>query len=379
MQLTLVVPELVWPEPDDHEAFDTLISPALNTLLARSHFQHRPPQSLEATLTDAFALPPSAPYAPFRLLGEQGIGDAANAPGDACWLCADPVHLRFHQERLILADSSTFEIALDEARAICDELNRQFSDLGSFLVASSGRWYLRLANLPELGETDVAPLSVVAGRSLDRQLPQARWLRRLLNEVQMVLHAHPINEFNKLRENSGRLPINSLWLWGAGTLPQRSHCDFDGVWSNHPLAVGLGRASGVLAHALPADAATLLAGSVPDSQHLVLLEDLLGPVHYENSETYRNALQTLETRWFMPLRQALASGKVKRLRIKASTAYGELGWESRPVDQWKLWRRAQPLATLAQNLANGSATSSHPSPRPSPARGEGVNHGNLSA
>ena len=35
MQLTLVVPELIWPEPEDRDALTDLACPALETLLMR--------------------------------------------------------------------------------------------------------------------------------------------------------------------------------------------------------------------------------------------------------------------------------------------------------------------------------------------------------
>ena len=63
----------------------------------------RPPQSMEATLADAFGQPEGASYAAFRLLGE------ARTPidvGTNCWVNADPVHLRFHQEQVVLAAPS---------------------------------------------------------------------------------------------------------------------------------------------------------------------------------------------------------------------------------------------------------------------------------
>jgi len=353
MQLTLIVPELIWPEPDDRETLDALACPALNTLLARSRLTRRPPQSLEATLTDAFGLPEGAPYAAFRLLGEAaGPGDA---PADACWVCADPVHLRFHQEKLILADSGSFGIELAEAQALAGELNRHFSDVGVFHVAAAERWYLQLSAATRLGELDVPPLSAIAGRLVERQLPETQqtgWLRKLLNEAQMVLHGHPANT---ARQEQGRLPINSLWLWGAGALPARTESDFDGVWSTHPLALGLGRAAGVPTHGVPPDAAALLAHAANETHHLVVLEDLQGPVQYQNGEDYRSALLALEARWFAPLRQALASGRISRLRLEASTAYAALAWESSRAEQWKLWRRPQSLAAVAHHLAKGQA------------------------
>jgi hypothetical protein len=356
MQLTLLVPELIWPEPEDRETLEALACPALCTLLARSRQTRRPPRSLEATLTDAFGLPEGAPYAAFRLLGE--TTGPRDAPADACWVCADPVHLRFHQERLILADSGSFGIGLAEAQALADELNRYFPDVGRFHVAAAERWYLQLsaaANLGEVEPFDVPPLSAIAGRRIDRQLPetqQTTWLRKLLNEAQMVLHGHPANA---ARQSDGRLPINSLWLWGAGALPPRTESNFDGLWSTHPLALGLARAAGVPTHGVPPDAAAFLDQAAPATHHLVVLEDLQGPVQYQNGDDYRRALLALEARWFAPLRQALASGQISRLRLAASTAYAALAWESRRADQWKLWRRPQSLSVIAENLAKGQA------------------------
>jgi hypothetical protein len=353
MQLTLLVPELIWPEPDDRDTLDALACPALNTLLARSRLTRRAPQSLEATLTDAFGLPEGAPYGALRLLGESAA--PAGLAADACWLCADPVHLRFQQNQLILADSGSFGIELDEAQAIAGALNAHFSGVGNFHVAAAERWYLQLAATSGLDQIDVPPLSAIAGRRVEQQLPatpQTANLRRLLNEAQMVLHEHPANA---LRENAGRLPINSLWLWGAGALPARMDRKFSAVWSGNPLALGLGRAAGVLAQAVPHDAATLLASRTPGSHHLVVLDELLGPVQYQDGEAYRAALLALEERWFAPLQKALASGKLTQLRIEASTAYGALTWESGRGDQWKLWRRAQPLASVALQLATGAA------------------------
>ena len=350
MQLTLVVPELIWPEPAEREALD-VACPALETLLARSRRTQRAAQSLEATLADAFGHPPGAPYAAFRLLGEACSAATSADAAAGCWLCCDPVHLRFHQEQLVLADSASFGITLDEAQALAAELNRTLSERGRFHVAAPERWYLQLADASLAAALDTPPLSAVAGRRIDRLLPAtpaARQLRALHNEAQMVLHAHPLNA---QRENDGRLPINSLWLWGAGTLPERRDSDFDGVWSANPLARGLARAAGVATHRLPADALTLLTHAAPETRQRVVLEDLLSPVLYQNGAAYRNALASLEARWFAPLRAALVRGEISELRVEATSAYATLAWTSSRRQQWQLWRRAQPLAALAEELA----------------------------
>ncbi|MFT3850016.1 MAG: hypothetical protein QM739_15490 [Propionivibrio sp.] len=115
MQLTLVVPELIWPEPEDRDALADLACPALETLLTRGRRTTQAPQSLEATLADLFGHPEGAPYGAFRLLGER---ESVLEIGENCWLNADPVHLRFHQERMILADGASLSISTEEAQAL---------------------------------------------------------------------------------------------------------------------------------------------------------------------------------------------------------------------------------------------------------------------
>lgn len=360
MQLTLVIPELIWPETADG-VLERAPCPELATLLSRSRRSRRAAQSLEATLADAFGYAHEPPYAALRLLGEPYVGepqgrDGAIDAGDDCWLCCDPVHLRFHQQHMLLADSGGFALGLDEAQELAGELNRQLPELGHIHVAAADRWYLKLTD-PALAEGFATrPLSLVAGRRLEQLLPEtsaSRALRSRLNAAQMLLHAHPANQ---RREDTGQLPINSLWLWGAGALRQNRQdgaCDIDGVWANSPLPLGLARAAGIARHRLAPDAPTLLENAPPQSHQLVVLDGLNAAVAYENADAYLAALGELDARWFAPLRAALKGGRLRRLHIEAPTAYATLTWESTRAQQWTLWRRMQPIAALARELAHG--------------------------
>ena len=99
MPLTLLIPELLWPEPEDRATQDALACPALATLLARAQFRRAPAVSYEAALCDTAGLPENAPYAALRRLGESGGPEGANEASGANtagdWLAVDPVHLRF--------------------------------------------------------------------------------------------------------------------------------------------------------------------------------------------------------------------------------------------------------------------------------------------
>ena len=358
MQLTLLIPELIWPEPDDRDTLDALDCPALCALLARSRRRRCAPQSFEASLSDAFVPPEGdqpAPYAALRRLGE------APPPADdasATWLACDPVHLRFHQEHLILAGMGHFGITLGEAQTLVATLNAELAEHGRFHAASAERWYLQLSEAALLDGFSAAPLSTVSGRRIEGLLAEstpARGMRRLFNDIQMTLHAHPLN---RQRENDGQMTINSLWLWGGGTLPtpqdEAQAKPFDALWSDDPLARGLARQAAITSAPPPADAAALLAEAPPGTRQLLVLDPLLGPVQYENSADYQQAMRHLEQCWFAPLKRALSTGKISRLRIDAPTAYATLGWECRRSDLWKFWRRPRSLAQLAHELANES-------------------------
>jgi hypothetical protein len=119
----------------------------------------------------------------------------------------DPVHLS-----LTPRDCETFRAAMLP----------YFSEDGIRLFAhASGQPHTRwLAHGDIFRQLPTASLDRVAGRTLDPWLPrqeQARNLRRLQNEMQMLLYAHPLNDQRK-REH---LPtVNAFWVSGTGSLPQ---------------------------------------------------------------------------------------------------------------------------------------------------------------
>lgn len=342
MHLTLLAPELIWPEPNDQLTLGKLALPGFEWLAARAGLERQGKAAFETVLARQFGLS-DAPFGPLRLLGE-GMADAVR---DGFWLCADPVHLRFHHERIILADAGAFDIEEDEAHALAGALNQTFADIGSFHVATARRWYLKL-NEPV--EHLAEPLSAIAGRRIDGELSgKESRLTRWLNEVQMFLHGHPINE---RRQSEGKPAINSLWLWGGGPLCTLPAPAWSAVWSSNPLASGLARAANIPAEPLPGTLSELLAQTRGDRQ-LVVLDTLLPPVLYEDGQAWRNTWETLDLDWFVPF-QGSAGKRIDTLSIIAPTVYGVLTWTLRGKDRWKFWRKSRPLELLAKELAEGN-------------------------
>ena len=343
MRLTLLVPELIWPEPNDQFTLGKLSEPGFEWLTAHATFERQARRPYETALAQQFGLD-DAPFGPLRLLGE---GDAQQA-GNGHWLCADPVHLRFHHERIILADAGAFDLEIEEAQEIAASLNKDFADVGQFRIGTARRWYLKLnAAVNHNSE----PISKMAGRRIDGELtdkngPLTRWL----NEVQMVLHLHPVNE---RRQAEGKPAVNSLWLWGGGTMPKLKKPDYTTIWSDNPLATGMALASATDTRPCPDNLADLLAQASKTGNELVVLDSLLPPVLYEDGPGWNAASQAIESAWFAPLRAALGS-QIETLNIVAPTIYGQLSWTLHGKDRWKFWRKPRPLQAIAKELAEGT-------------------------
>ncbi|MDR2787097.1 MAG: hypothetical protein LBD06_01810 [Candidatus Accumulibacter sp.] len=352
-RLTLLVPELLRPDPGD-DALDGLVCPALTALFERGRLTRRPPEAPETVLMGLFGHAPGTARAAFRLRGESEVpADAATAR----WLAADPVHLRLDGERLILTGGDALDIAAEEAAALIDALNGYFADSGVFRAARAERWYLRLAAGKDRGaleRLDAPPTAAVAGRGVERSLlkiVEHREILKLINEIQTFLHAHPVN---RRREENDQAPINSLWLWGGGMPPRApAATDFDAVLSADALARGLARAAGLPVCPPPEEADALFARAV-GACPLVALGGPSGALHHGNAADYRRDLAALETRWFAPAWRALAAGAIGRLRLVAPTAHGTLILDAgraaaRPA--WRFWRRPRTLAAAARALA----------------------------
>ena len=345
MHCHLLLPDLFWPERDFPGIYGELETPALERLLAkgRSRVAAEPAEagSSAAWLCGRFGVDKQGdwPAAPYCLLADGG------EPGEHHWLRADPVHLKLEGNRLVLADSGMFRVSQLEAENLADSLNAHFSGDGLvFHPLRPDRWYLRVAQAPALETTALAE---AAGRSVDDFLPRGSdapsWRARL-NEVQMLLHGHAVNE---RREAAGELPINSVWLWGGGKLPDAAPAPFNAVWSGDPFAAGLAQAARIAARALPEDAAELLRNGASTGVNLILLDELHAPAQYGDAHAWRAGLARLEREWFAPLLQALMQERIGMLTLHALGPAGARSVETTRGDLRRFWRRVKPLADYA--------------------------------
>ena len=337
-QLTLVIPGLLGPFPGV-EAGNLPVpeTPGLLDLLKAARPGPGTEADLEAWLCQRFGVGqvPAGdwPVAPIEAALE--LGDA----GPCYWLRADPVHLRADRSRLVLFGPEPLAIRQEEAEALAASFNALYQSDGlQLFTPHPGRWYLRLAEPPGLATT---PLPEMIGRDIDRHLPRGRdagfWHARL-NEIQMLFHAPGVNE---ARAVEGRPAITSLWLGGGGRMPAGVQARDAWMFTTNPLARALAGACALpCMHGDVPSLADWLPAMLERGPGLVVLDDCRQAQQYGDGQDWAARLQALEVRWFAPLRDLRARGRVGELELLAPPGWafhiGKPRW-------WERLRRSHPL------------------------------------
>jgi hypothetical protein len=129
-----------------------------------------------------------------------------------------PVHFLLGRDHVRLMNPDALALQPGQAEALQAAVGDVFREEGYALRMHSAReWSIqRVGDAPEW-RLDTCSLAGAIGRSIDARLPggpDARRWRRLLNEVQMIWHSHPVNE---ARQSQGLWPVNGLWLEGPAS------------------------------------------------------------------------------------------------------------------------------------------------------------------
>ena len=280
--------------------------------------------------------PDNLPVAPFCYLGDYG-----KPPASFC-LRADPVHLKADTRGLILFDASTFSLGKEEQEALVQSLEPFLADDGWHLQAGdTKRWYL-VGNAD--GEWRAAPLSTVRAKKISEYLPTgeaaASWLNRS-NEIQMLLHAHPVNQERAVRRQPA---INSLWIWGGGLLPPvPATPSFDRIYTDDVLVQGLAAWSGSVSAVVPKGARQMLDEAAPGERILVVLDGCAEAAAYGNFTGWNDAIENYEQAWFSPLLDALSRRRIHEIELFPLNGYR---YRLRGSDLLRFWRRPKPLQSL---------------------------------
>lgn len=312
-------------------------------------------RTLDGMLFEVFGIarPPDGDFPAGAVSRHAFEADAA----DGAWLRADPVYLHPDMGRLVVFPPRSLALSLDEAARIIAWLDahEHAPDL-RLQPATATCWYARLRAVPRM--RCLAP-SLAHGCDADASLPQgpdARVWHARMNELQMLLHACPVNE---ARARRGERPVNSVWFWGAGTLPDAVHASFTAVHGEHELARGLAACAGTRWHGTLADADRLLAACGP-GVHLVALDALEHAARGTDIGAWMAALEALERDWLGPLAAALSRGALRRLEVHAGAGAG-FSVTRRALRRW--WRRVPPAANALGALRRGAGDAARAEPR----------------
>ena len=237
-------------------------------------------------------------------------GDAAGAT----WLSADPAWVQPDMNGVRLLACGQLQLSMDDAQALAEPLKPVFDEAGLQLeISTPDRWHLKLpadTALPSFAAPEQA-----LGEDLSQHLPPGaegrRW-RVLLNEIQVLLHQHPLNA---QRRAQGLAPVNSLWLWGGGSLPGPLKSALHGVISNDLLLCALARRADMAQQErTPQTVAAATAGWLIDLQDLPASE--------------------IAVHWWPALQPLL--GRQSSVLHFASAEH----WQRQPWHRWRIWRGA---------------------------------------
>ena len=303
-----------------------LRAPSAEWLVARSRTPGTRPAGWRAWLLEGTGAPADLlerfPAGPCTRAAQ-----VASAPRGT-WACARPVHLLTAIEHLQFGSTGVV-LGERERAALCRDLNAHFADRGyAFHAHGDGLdWAVQCPPLVSCSSPEPAGL---VGRNLRDLLPSGpdgATITVLMNEIQMLLHEHPVNAERATR---GLPIVNALWLWGFGSASAVAPVALARLATDDAWLAGLWHL-----HGAAALESVDLARLLPDTRH----GGLLGWSRPPEGDA-RERLAQAERWCFQPARSALTGRRVEAIDLL-------LGDHTHTVDRsarWRFWRRSRPLA-----------------------------------
>jgi hypothetical protein len=274
-------------------------------------------------LLDALGLGATAAQYPSAAVTR--TGDANERVG-GYWMHATPMHLAAGLDHLsaVLLDGE--RAVTGPERAELETVVREHLAAASYELVrtSAGDWLVRV---PHALEVSTVEPGLAARGPLQDKLPRGRdapSLRRLMTELQMILHEHPVNV---RRLGRGVPEFNAIWLHGGGEIGKITPRELPLACADDLYLHGIYRLHDASSAEQPDDARDLLARL--DTREAVAVAAC-------------NDLDTLESRWLVPLVDALRAGTLTRIdllldrwRIAMERRALLRFWKSpRPPAQW---------------------------------------------
>jgi hypothetical protein len=243
-----------------------------------------------------------------------------------------PVHLRADLHRALLEPIPESDENLSDTLNIINDLSDLFKVDFDISAIAGGLHLMRLHALdaPTCYPHLLSALGKAANPFMEQSRENLPWYR-LINEMQMFLHQHPINA---RRVERGSLPINSLWCWGGGDRPPRLRRRPAWFCDDVPLnrfAASLGLAPGSLDE---------LRDAEPAEDIVVVELRLLEMLKSGAADSLDAALEDIEQRVLQPALRAAGAGR-RTLWLRAAW---QQDYRLAPAASLKFWRRPRSLA-----------------------------------
>ncbi len=182
-------------------------------------------------VTEVVACDDDAPDTPFERALARAHG-LPGAPGQVPWAAFDtgtvgtpcawlrPCHWQLGMDHVTLLPPGQLALPEDQSRALLATVQPLLTEDG--LTLTYQRPDAWLAQGEPLRGLTTWSMARAAQQPLTREVlslaatpAQGAHLRRLQNELQMLLYTHPVND---TREAARQWPVNALWIEGAGVL-----------------------------------------------------------------------------------------------------------------------------------------------------------------
>ena len=220
----LLIPFAAAPAPGCREALERLQLPQVKRLLERLQAgavdaadgrSLSPPHERVLARASALAAPDGClPWAAWQV--EQERKDQGGAGGQA-WAWITPCHWHVATDHIVMNHPMDLRLNGEDSQALLAAMQPFFSQDGIALeYHAPTRWLARGELFRGLA---TASLDRVLNRDIDEWVPRAAAaspLRRLQQEMQMLLYTHAVND---ARVRAGLLAVNSFWASGTGALP----------------------------------------------------------------------------------------------------------------------------------------------------------------
>ena len=263
----------------------------------------------------------------------------ADMPGASVtsWWIARAVHFHAGLTRVHLDQRGLLRLPPAEQATLAADFARTFGSSNYTLAPlPSGEFLL---STPGLAPLATAEPGRCVGAELAELIPAgqaAAPLRRLLSEIEMWLHAQPLNEARRVR---GEVPVTALWPWGASgriVRPQhRAPPELPLAFGRDAWLEGLWRLQGAACRSPPQHLEEVLAAG---ARSAVLIVEVGGEL--ADGRTVAAALSRLDARFVAPALQALRPGTLGAVTVIINDVRARL---QRGAVR-RFWRR--PLAGL---------------------------------